>query len=554
MITQRSSQFTRRRAGRAFITLAVLLGLFLHFIPGAAAQGRAPGWQIDCADCPHTFDNPSAQVLEYAIRLPLPSPPPPPPACSRYVDPAGTCNGLTPCYTGLGLAVAAAIPGDGICLFPGTYAESVDLSTMGTPGDLGLATLNASGTPTPGTATVNPTTGPAIYNSVDPFPGNLYMDGLNLTTPDEDGLEISVEQHIILQNLTASDNFDDGFDVYQVQGNVVMTDCLALNNGDVGIGVWAAVGNVSITGSEANGNGGHGIWVGETQGHVAISDCTANGNGGGAFTDGLHVEDTGGSVSIERCTASGQNGPLDNDGLEVNTTGGNVLVRQVTAIGNAEDGLDVWDIGGTLTVEAVVSQDHSEDDVWLHVAGLSPAVNGSILCEGGISGVSLAYETTVDAEGNWWGCAAGPGNPGCTIAEELQGTIDYDPWIDTISATATVDPVDAGQPTVIRFQFSGGGETVFLGQGPGDPNGTPPFRLTTNNGTLTGSGATRATVYEFVNQPDGILEVTLVPTWGGTATVTLDGPCGLDSSISVQALGEIPQRFYLPLVLRNYGP
>jgi len=41
-------------------------------------------------------------------------------------------------------------------------------------------------------------------------------------------------------------------------------------------------------------------------------------------------------------------------------------------------------------------------------------------------------------------------------------------------------------------------------------------------------------VHEFINQPSGVLSVTLVPDTAGTATVTLDGPCNLDDSITVQ--------------------
>lgn len=86
----------------------------------------------------------------------------------------------------------------------------------------------------------------------------------------------------------------------------------------------------------------------------------------------------------------------------------------------------------------------------------------------------------------------------------------------------------------ISFQFSGGAGALFLGQGLGDPNGPPPFTLTTDNGTLRDADETGATVHEFINQPDGTLSVTLLPDTAGRATVTLDGPCNLDGSITVQ--------------------
>ena len=73
-----------------------------------------------------------------------------------FVDGAGTCAGQTPCFTTIQAGVNAAGPAPAVVnVFPGTYAESVNLSLMGsaiagTPGDLTLQTLNAAGVPTPG--------------------------------------------------------------------------------------------------------------------------------------------------------------------------------------------------------------------------------------------------------------------------------------------------------------------------------------------------------------------------------------------------------------------
>ncbi len=83
---------------------------------------------------------------------------------SRYVDPAGTCAGNIPCYTTINAAVAASVSGDTIYVFPGAYTAGVDLGTMSTSGDITLVTVNAAGAPTPGTATINPPSGCAIYN------------------------------------------------------------------------------------------------------------------------------------------------------------------------------------------------------------------------------------------------------------------------------------------------------------------------------------------------------------------------------------------------------
>ena len=39
--------------------------------------------------------------------------------------------------------------------------------------------------------------------------------------------------------------------------------------------------------------------------------------------------------------------------------------------------------------------------------------------------------TTVDATNDWWGCKAGPNQPGCDTAT---GTVAYTPWLTSLSA------------------------------------------------------------------------------------------------------------------------
>jgi hypothetical protein len=96
------------------------------------------------------------------------------------------------------------------------------------------------------------------------------------------------------------------------------------------------------------------------------------------------------------------------------------------------------------------------------------------------------------------------------------GTVNFDPWIDTIDASG--DPATATLPSTVAFQFASAGGTAFLGEGAG------PFEVTTDNGTVDPSTA-------FINAADGTVEVTLTPDHAGTATVTITGPCGLDGTL-----------------------
>src|SRR6185503_20619843 len=42
------------------------------------------------------------------------------------------------------------------------------------------------------------------------------------------------------------------------------------------------------------------------------------------------------------------------------------------------------------------------------------------------SGMTWNGPVTLNAENNWWGCNAGPGNAGC---DSVTGTVDFNPWM-----------------------------------------------------------------------------------------------------------------------------
>jgi hypothetical protein len=100
-------------------------------------------------------------------------------------------------------------------------------------------------------------------------------------------------------------------------------------------------------------------------------------------------------------------------------------------IGGFENGVSVFDVvtatyGGLLAGTAVTFTDNSI--VGDNQAGI---VNG-------------ASPPTVDAEGNWWGCSAGPGNPGC---DTVVGNVDAIPALTSppacVSCLVNADCDDA---------------------------------------------------------------------------------------------------------------
>ncbi len=423
--------------------------------------------------------------------------------------------------------------------------------------------------------------------------------GPTTTAPQGEDLGVGpvLGYDVEIRNVDASHTGGDGISV-RAYGNVTIKDCTTNDNKGVGIGVGLAWGDVTITGCTSNDNnapnpsgvGGTpmcwsgGICVVQVGGETTIKDNTTNNND----EDGIHVQTlllgetgvvaaiTSGPVTIDRCTAN-QN---EDEGIQVrgygDTTitnctannngetgvdvaaafageelvagfpvgGGDVLIENCTAIGN-EEGFGAEGIGGTLTIQANIAMDN-DDGVYLgYMPGAEGTlVNGNVIC-GNECGVYLGGLRSLgvdglgmNLEGNWWGCPDGPEAAACDpICEDQVDSIalDFTPWISEVSASATVDPVNAGEPTVVSFQFSGGPPTVYLGEGPGDLRGPAPFTVSTDNGKLNGNGAT---VQEFVGA-NGTLEVTLVPSTGGTATVTVSGPCGLSNLEGAKAVLDV---------------
>lgn len=439
-----------------------------------------------------------------------------------FVHPTDTtCGGMgtagTDCFATIQEAVDNAGPAPAtVSVFPGTYAESVDLSDMGSavagsPGNIILITVDAAGIPTPGTATVNSPRDPAFFNSAIPFVGAVIIDGFSVTSADDDGIDLEVEGEVVIANVIANgNNVGDGLDL-DATGSVTVIGSTAVGNAFDGISANAG-GDVMITESTANGNGDDGFAAAGI--NITITDSTANNN---AF-EGFQWGDVEGDVVADRLTAIGNGG----EGVSIDSQ----------AVGDVD----------SITFQNSLIEGNGQG---FDLADLAPAgtfqVNGNIICGNALlGGMVLSSDVTVDAEANWWGDASGPapigsGNLVVHGGNGGLGIVDFTPWIDTI--TGRGDAASVGASSVVSFQFSGG--LGFLGEGPGDPNGAAPFTLTTNNGTLTAPTGTGATVTTFIDAPDGTVQVTLTPDTVGTATVTITGPCGLGGTI-VLDVGAMP--------------
>jgi hypothetical protein len=393
---------------------------------------------------------------------------------------------------------------------------------------------------------------------IEDIDGDLTIKGCVTNHNQGQGMDLDedFEGNVLIENCRAHRNGSEGIAVDDVEGNLTISDVAANNNEDTGIDIEDVDGDVTITGCTTNyaKNDGYGIEVDGVGGNVTIGNCTAIGNGqdgvrvyGAVVTptggeveepepgDAAEIDDDdrdeeleveeravtpladGGSVTLTNCTTSGN----QSDGIDVHAQG-HVAITNCTTEGNGATGFDIDD-PGSLAITACTARDNEGSGVAVESYPTDLVVEGNIICGNSEAGLELHSSVEVDAEGNWWGCAGGPGAAGCDTIDEGTGTVDFTPWISSITSSATADPATVGSPTVVSFQFYGGSPTVYLGEGPGNLHGDPTFLVTTDNGTVTSSG--------FIGDSEGRLEATLTAAHTGTATVWVDGPCGLDESI-----------------------
>jgi uncharacterized repeat protein (TIGR01451 family) len=440
-----------------------------------------------------------------------------------------------------------------------------------------LADLNA--TLTDCSADENVANGILVTNGAR---GDVSFTRCSADDNTDDGMVATSAINAVIDTCTAARNGNRGIVLSFATMNALLQDCTAIDNADSGMlasadGIMTALrcqahrnvlAGMSIRGNQgavvrecaANQNvaallqqilfGGNGI-VASSLAATEVTDCVANDND----SNGMNVSGET-AVDILRCTTNDNGRPgviAGGIGIDV-FVGADVTISHVTTRSNLRDGILIgFEAEGLTQLEEV--QDLAILDSLIrgngrhgiNIAVADPtlgdkSVAGSIICENEESGLSMLVDTPMVAEGNWWGSQSGPTHPtnaaglGDAILDGANGgagTVDLDPFIETVTPTVSVNPVNAGQATVVSFQFAGGGGAVFLGQGPGDLNGTPTFTLTTDNGVLTSSTAAAATVEEFINNANGVLSVTLVPAVSGTANVALQDFCNLTGNTHV---------------------
>lgn len=210
-----------------------------------------------------------------------------------YADLNLACAGLTPCYATVQEAVDNAGPAPAeVGIFPGIYAESVDLTAMGSnlsgggPGDIMIQALDAAGQPATSGVEIDPDAsgGPGMGSAMTTgenaaFDGDITVQGLTMTSPDTLALGLISTGNLTIQDVAVLGAATDGMLAF-AQGNATLARVEARMNAGSGIGSQAT-GDLTATDLEATQNGETGIALSANE-NLSVQGLEASGNETGA--------------------------------------------------------------------------------------------------------------------------------------------------------------------------------------------------------------------------------------------------------------------------------
>jgi copper(I)-binding protein len=333
-------------------------------------------------------------------------------------------------FTTIQAAVDSAGPGDVIQICAGTYAESVNLSTMATVGDI---TLQASSTP----VLIRPGSGSALYITEN-FTGSVTLVQLDVRSPTAPGIEFDFGNWLLgdltLDRVVANNNAANGI-IANVDGAVVVTGTQAsYNRYDMTVdfnysGIYLNVtGDVEIENTETISNNGWGVYVYFTQ-RSALAGVAAEAADGAcvgdvAFTitnlttnenayDGLYV--SSGSIIGQPTAFASIVGAINNSTFEYNQWNGayvkiqrdptflysrGACTSQLTVDGSVaeENGyLQLVPVAVDLVAPANFLLPYSGFDLWSGNTHVSNSVAEANAYAGVLHRATEFYDTTVPA-------------------------------------------------------------------------------------------------------------------------------------------------------------
>lgn len=366
--------------------------------------------------------------------------------------------------------------------------------------------------------------GLAIYAYAnDTSPRTLTVQNSTVTNFQKNGITV------VGVNLTANVTGNTVSDMSYTPGNsastcVLVFDSVALDASDNTL-TDCQVGVYHIAGS------------GTYTGNTVSATTTSTGSPyiyGASFNGMTSVTVTGNTFTSD--------GDTDSYGI-VTYAGYNGNAVTATITGNL---VQNWDYG--IYVDLCVEDPDTVDPDCAAIPGTFTAVDIHFnrIVGNTTAGLESTADTTVDAENNWWGCNAGPGQTGCDATVQAGGTgsIDAAPWL-VLALAVNPGFVNVGNPANLTATLT----TNSAGATPtgGSVPDSTPATFATTDGAVTGATTFTAGVATDTLDTTG---VTPLPTFA-TLSVTVDNQTvQLAAYPILQAGAAGPNLVYLPIVFK----
>ena len=423
--------------------------------------------------------------------------------------------------------------------------------------------------------------------------GNVSFTGFTITNPGivgglryamfvkplDPATTATVSNNHILGINAAGPNFDLGIWIYRNRGAVVFDNNQITNNSGNGVLIEQPLNATNVHTNTISGTTANTSYFNMTYGsedvtsQQRVANNTINGplatainfntaptflsNPADRFGKFTNVQITGNTISnlgVGRSAIALLNDTTD-------TTGALGAIENPVITGNIITGTDAATSNGIRFRGLVTNASIKSNDIRdlargffgevtnTHSAtGTTMHVNNIV---GNVSGATWNGPVSLNAENNWWGCNAGPGNAGC---DSVTGIVDFDPWL-VLGVSASPNPISTGGTSTVTADMrrnSAGADTSALGTVPLTPvafsatEGTmaPPA------GTITAGTASSVFTSNSANSGtgcatvDGQLVCTAINVVTSVAVSLphVTGPTGSNISVPI-TVGDLTGKF-----------
>lgn len=215
----------------------------------------------------------------HADRAPIPG--------NVFVDAAGTCRSMTPCLTNIQSGINAAMEGQVVTVFPGTYHEQVGATqpvtvmawrtgsvTIDGDGASPVVMIHAEGVTLDGVRVIDGATGITVDGA------NNTLRNLTVSGMEGNGIVVGSGEcttGTVIDRSTVSDNSGVAITSYPCSAGTHVTRTRMLRSMK-GFETYSNTGTV-LSSCEASGNTATGVQIGWTT-DWSVTGCTVRGNGG----------------------------------------------------------------------------------------------------------------------------------------------------------------------------------------------------------------------------------------------------------------------------------